>query len=317
MTEHRSSPAPIARQRGETAPVDWVLLGALAFFWGSSYLFIKIAVGTVPPFTLIAARLGIGAVILGIVLAAYREPLPRDRATYGKFVVMSIVNIAIPFTLITVAEQSIDSVLAVILNATVPLFTIVVAAVWLSDEPVTVGRLAGLAIGFVGVVVLVSRGLGGDVASDGPWGEIAMLGSSLAYAVGNVYNRRSVRGLRPMVPAFFQVFLAFCITGSLALVVDRPWTLEPAPEALFALVWLGVVGSSLAYLVYFRLLRDWGPTRTSTVAYLLPVVGIVLGFLVLGETIDGRILLGTALILVGVALVNSRRAARRLRGGGS
>jgi drug/metabolite transporter (DMT)-like permease len=294
--------------------IDWILFATLALAWGSSYLFIKIGVGSLPPFVLIAGRLGIGALLLGIVLAVAREPLPRDLATYGKLLVMAVVNIAIPFTLITFAEQSIDSVLAVILNATVPLFTIVIAASLLPEEAITVGRVAGLALGFAGVVVLVGRGLGSDVAGDGPWGELALLGSSFCYGLGNVYSRRSVRGLRPMVPAFFQVFLAFLITATVALLFEQPWTVRPAPEAVFAVVWLGVLGSSVAYLIYFRLLAHWGPTRLSTVAYLLPVVGIVLGIAILGETIDTRMLLGTALILAGVGLVNSRRGRRRLAG---
>jgi drug/metabolite transporter (DMT)-like permease len=117
-----------------------------------------------------------------------------------------------------------------------------------------------------------------------------------------------------MVPAFFQVGLAAVITAGLAIIIERPWTLAPAPEAIFAVVWLGVFGSSIAYLCYFRLLRDWGPTRTSTVAYLLPVVGIVLGALVLDEVIDARIVLGTGLIIGGVAIVNARRTGRRLFG---
>jgi drug/metabolite transporter (DMT)-like permease len=163
-------------------------------------------------------------------------------------------------------------------------------------------------------VLLVSRGLTGGLDESGTLGELAMIGSSISYAAGNVFARRSVRGLRPMVPAFFQVFFALLITSSLALAFEQPWTIAPAPEALFAVAWLGVMGSSLAYLVYFRLLRDWGATRTSMVAYLLPVVGIVLGAAVLGETVDARILLGTALIVGGVALVSSRRGARRLIG---
>ncbi len=152
--------------------VDWLLFAALALVWGSSYLFIKIGVGSLPPFTLISARLAIGALVLGVVLVAAREPLPREPAVYGRLLLMAIVNIAVPFALIAMAERSIDSVLAVILNATVPLFTIVIAAGFLPEEAITLGRLAGLLVGFIGVVVLVGRGLTGGVASDGPWGSL-------------------------------------------------------------------------------------------------------------------------------------------------
>jgi drug/metabolite transporter (DMT)-like permease len=292
--------------------IDWLIFAALGLAWGSSYLFIKIGVGTLPPFTLVAGRLLIGASILGVILWLSREPLPRERGMYGRLLVMSVINIALPFALITWGEQSIDSALAAILNATVPLMTIVIAPLVFADEWITVNRLIGLGLGFVGVVVLVSGSLGG--ADGSLFGALALLGSSLSYAIGNVYARRSVKGLRPMVPAFFQVGFGALIVTGLAIVFDRPWTLAPAPEAVFSVIWLGVFGSSLAYIFYFRLLRTWGATRTSTVAYLLPVVGIVLGAIVLEEVVDGRIIVGTALIIGGVAMVNLRRGGRRLFG---
>ncbi len=175
-------------------------------------------------------------------------------------------------------------------------------------------RIVGLAIGFAGVIVLTSRSLGGSESST--LGELAMIGSSISYACGNVYARKMVHGLRPMVPAFFQVFFAFLMTASLALLTEAPWTVELHADAAFAVLWLGVFGSGLAYLLFYRLLRDWGSTRTSLVAYLLPIVGIVLGYVVLGETVDARIVLGTALIIGGVALVNSRYGRRRIYGRG-
>ena len=300
----------------ETPAGEWLLFGLLGLFWGSSYLFIKIGIETLPTFTLIAGRLGIGTLLLGVVLLAAREPLPREPRIYGHLVALAVINIVIPFALITWGEQSIDSALASILNSTVPLFTIVLAALVLHDEPITVNRLVGLAIGFTGVVILTSRSLTGSSESS-LLGELAMIGSSFSYAAGNVYARRMVRGLRPMVPAFFQVSIAFVITATLALVTERPLGIQIRRDAVFAVAWLGIFGSGLAYLLFYRLLRTWGSTRTSLVAYLLPVVGIVLGFMVLGETIDGRILLGAALIIGGIALVNSRFGARRLYGRGS
>jgi drug/metabolite transporter (DMT)-like permease len=294
------------------APIDWVLFGLLGLFWGSSYLFIKIGVETLPTFMLIAGRLGIGSLLLAAVLLASRERLPRSPRVYGHLVVLALINIVIPFTLITWGEQSIDSALAAILNSTVPLFTIVLAALVFVDEAITVNRVAGLVVGFAGVVILTSRSLGGSESS--VLGELAMIGSSISYAAGSVYARKMVRGLRPMVPAFFQVFIAFLITASLALLTEAPSGVAIQPEAAFAVLWLGIFGSGLAYLLFYRLLRDWGSTRTSLVAYLLPVVGIVLGYAVLGETVDARILLGTALVIGGVALVNSRYGRRRLYG---
>jgi drug/metabolite transporter (DMT)-like permease len=303
--------------RTDRAPlVDWLIFLALGLMWGSSYLFIKIGGETLEPFTLIAMRLGIGLIVLGTVVVLAREPLPREPRIYGHLIVMSVFSVALPFFLITSAEQSTDSSLAAIINASVPLFVIVIAAVALHDEPITAGRLAGLAVGFIGVFVLVSPGLGnfgsGSGGDSSPYGEVALVGSSISYAAGAVYARRNVRGLRPMIPAFLQVGFAFVITAVLAVVVGHPFATALRPEAVFAVVWLGVLGSGLAYLAFFRLLSHWGATRTSLVAYVLPVVGIVLGVLVLSEQVDVRILLGSALIIGGVALVNSRYGQRPL-----
>ena len=183
---------------------DWVLFGLISFFWGSSYLFIKIGIETLAPLTLIAGRLFFGSLVLGTALLLSRAPIPRDRATYGKLVVMALVNIVIPFSLITWGERYIDSSLAAILQATTPLFTIVIASLALAEEAITLNRLVGLIIGFGGVVVLFSHGLTGEGGSSLP-GEIALILSSLSYAIGGVFVRLKMRGFRPTVPAFFQV----------------------------------------------------------------------------------------------------------------
>lgn len=291
---------------------DWLVLLALGFMWGTSYVFIKLGVETLPTFTLIGARLGIGLALLATVFVLAREQLPREPRIYGHLVVMSIVNIVLPFALITTAERSVDSALAAVLNGAVPLFVIVLAALFLHDEPLTVNRLIGLAVGYVGVVVLVSRSLGANAST--LEGEVALVLATASYGVGAVYARRNMRGVRPMVPALFQVGFAFVIVAVIALLTEQPWQVTWAPNAILAVVWLGILGSGFAYLANFRLLSRIGATRTSLVAYLLPIVGIVSGALMFGETIDARIAVGTVLILAGVALVNSRFGQRRLFG---
>jgi drug/metabolite transporter (DMT)-like permease len=293
--------------------LDWFLFGLISFFWGSSYLFIKIGVETMPPLTLIAGRLFFGSLVLGAALLIVRSPLPRERSTYAKLVFMALINIVIPFTLITWGEQYIDSSLAAILQATTPLFTIVIASLALSEEAITLNRLVGLILGFGGVVVLFSHGLSGS-GTNSLQGEIALVLSSLSYAIGGVFVRVNMRGLHPTVPAFFQVTIALLITAGLALLIESPVQLPDTATELFAILWLGVFGSSLAYLIYFRLVHVMGPTRISLITYVMPIVGIVLGLLVLNETIDLRTIVGTAIILAGVGLVNSRRGARRLFG---
>lgn len=293
--------------------MDWLIFLGLGFIWGSSYLFIKLAVDSFGTFTLVAFRLVVGALLLWAVVRIARQPIPRERRVYGHLVVMALINITIPFLLITWAEQSVDSSLAAILTSPVPLFAIVLSALFLPDEPMRVNGVAGLIVGFIGVVFVTSPGL--TAAGSSVSGELALLGAAFSYACGAVYARRNVRGLPPMIPAVFQVTFAAIITGVLAAIIEQPWT-APAPDlqAIVCVLWLGLLGSGVAYLFVFRLFAHWGATRTTLVAYLIPVVGIVLGYLVLQEQIDGRIILGTALIISGVALVNSRFGRRRLFG---
>jgi drug/metabolite transporter (DMT)-like permease len=293
---------------------DWLLLLALGFMWGTSYVFIKIGVQTLPTFTLIASRLGIGLAVLVTVVVAAREPLPRNPRIYGHLLVMAVVNIVLPFFLITTAERSVESALAAILNGAVPLFVIVFAALFLHDEPITVNRLAGLGIGYAGVVILVSRSLGAGASGGSLQGELALIASAALYGAGGVYARRNTRGLRPMIPALFQVGFAFVIVSVLALATENPVGVHWTADAAGAVIWLGVLGSGVAYLVNFRLLARIGATRTSLVAYLLPVVGIIAGAIVFRETVDARVLIGTAFVIGGVALVNSRFGQRRLYG---
>jgi drug/metabolite transporter (DMT)-like permease len=225
---------------------------------------------------------------------------------------MAIINITIPFLLITWAEQSVESSLAAILTSPVPLFAIVLSALFLHDEPLRLNGLIGLVVGFIGVIIITSRGLTG--AGSSLAGELALIGATISYAAGAVYSRRNVRGLPAMIPAVFQVSFAAVITGVVALLFEQPWTATPDTQAVFAILWLGILGSGLAYLFVFRLFAHWGATRTTLVAYVIPVVGIALGYLVLAEPIDARIVIGTALVIAGIGLVNSRFGRRRLYG---
>ena len=293
-------------------PFEWLVFLTLAFCWGSSYLFIKFAVDDFGTFTLVALRLAVGAALLWAVVLLSRVELPRDRKAYGHLAVMGAINIAIPFALITWAELSADSSLAAILTSPVPLFAAVLAPFFLPDEPIRLNGLVGLAIGFIGVVILVSPGLtgaGGDLTA-----MLALLAAAASYACGAIYSRRNVRGMRPMVPAVFQVTFAGLYTLVLAFLIEQPLASTPDAQAIFSILWLGLLGSGLAYLCFFRLLGPWGATRLTMVAYVIPVVGIALGFLFLDETIDGRIIIGTLAVLSGIAIVNSRFGRRRVFG---
>jgi drug/metabolite transporter (DMT)-like permease len=294
------------------ARLNWLVFFGLGFMWGSSYLFIKLAVNDFGTFTLVALRLLVGAILLWTVVRVAGQELPRERRIYGYLLVMAIINITIPFLLITWAEHSVESSLAAILTSPVPLFAIVLSSLFLADEPMRVNGVVGLVVGFAGVVIITSGGLTGQGSSIA--GELALLGAAFSYACGAVYSRRNVRGLAPMIPAVFQVTFAAIITGVLAILFEHPWTAHPSTEAIFSILWLGILGSGLAYLFVFRLFAAWGATRTTLVSYVIPVVGIVLGYLVLAEPVDARIVVGTGLVIAGVGLVNSRFGQRRLFG---
>ena len=293
---------------------DWVLLLALGIMWGTSYAFIKLGVETLPTFTLIATRLAIGLGLLATVVLIAREPLPRSPRIYGHLAVMAAINIVIPFSLITWAELTVDSNIAAILNGAVPLIVIVLAALTFHDEPITLNRLVGVLVGYVGVIVLVFPGLLAAAGGSEFTGEVALLGSTVAYAVGAVYSRRNIKGLRPMIPAVFQVGFAFVMVTALAFMFENPLAVSWNVDAVIAVLWLGLLGSGLAYLLMFRLLSRIGATATSQLAYLLPVVGIITGALMFGEAVDARIVIGTGLILGGVALVGSKFGERRIWG---
>ena len=303
-----------------TSRLDWLLFLLLGGIWGSSYLFIKIGVEEgLPPLTLVMLRLLIGFGLLATVVALAREPLPRQPRVYLHLTVMGAVSMAIPFTLITWAERSVDSTLASILAAAIPLIVLVIAAFVLRDERLTRARAAGLAVGFAGVAILVGFDPGA-LASGDVVPKLALVGATVSYAVGAVYAKRFVHGLRPMIPALLQVGFAFVMLAVLAFVFERPLEVVPTPESVFAVVWLGLLGSGVAYLLFFRILGSWGATRTSLVAYLLPVFGIALGATVLNEPVDASLLLGAALVIGGIALVNAPPGSRigisgRLSGG--
>ena len=302
--------------------VDWLLFLLLGFMWGSSYLFIKIGVDAgLPPFTLVMLRLLIGSVLLGSVVLVVRERLPREGRFYAHISVVGLFGIALPFVLITIAEAQVDSALAAVLTAPVPLFVIPFAALLLHDERVTINKVIGVVVGLIGVAVLV----GFDPAQLGNgdfFAELLLIGAAISYAIGGVWARRFVSGHRPMIPALFEVFTALVMVGVLAFVLERPLDGPFTPASILAVTWLGLVGSGFAFLVFFRLLGRWGAQRTSLVAYLLPVWGIILGSAVLGEEIPPQLLLGTGLVIGGIAVVNIRREAIRgaygaLRGRGT
>jgi drug/metabolite transporter (DMT)-like permease len=287
----------------------WLAFLVLAVAWGTSYMFIKIAVQTVQPVTLVAWRLVIGCLGLFVILRLRRVPLPRERRIWRHLLVIGLINVAIPFVLIVWAESGVhglDSGVASIVNSTVPLFSIVIAGLLWRMERVTAAALLGLLVGFAGVVLLLSRDVGAGSASWLPY--VAVLGAALCYALGSAYARRHLQGVAAVALAFGQILVAALVAALASLLLEsRSAQAFPLPTVL-ALLWLGLVGSCLAYILYFFVLQQWGATRTTLVTYLVPAVGVTAGVLFLNEPLDWRMLVGGALILSGVGAVNLQPA---------
>lgn len=284
-------------------PRDWMAFVLLGLAWGSSFLWIKLAVQEVGPFTLVAFRLLFGVAGLLAVVAYSRPAWPRDLRQWLILAILGLTNTAVPFVLISWGEIHIDSAVAAILNSTVPLFTMVIAHLFLHDDRLTWSRLAGLLIGFVGIVVLLFRdvegGLGGSAL-----GQAAVLLAAIFYAGSSVFARRNARGLSPIVHALVPLVAADAAIWLAAPWLEAPFSPPRLPLTWLAIAWLGLVGSCLAYLLYFHLLHSVGPTRTTLVTYVFPLVGVILGVLFLGEQLDWHLLAGGALVVSSIAQVN-------------
>jgi drug/metabolite transporter (DMT)-like permease len=289
----------------------WAAFLLLALTWGSSFLFIKIAVQTLQPFTLVALRLGVGLAGLLVLMRLRGLSLPRGRTIWQHLSVMGLFNVAVPFVLITWAESGangVDSSVASVLNSTVPLFSIVISGVILSAETVTAGKVIGLLVGFAGVVLLLSRHISQEWAGFVPY--LAVVIASLCYAAASAYGRRHLQGLPVLVISTGQLITATTIVA-LAMLFTEDLSQQSLPlPTIASILWLGLLGSCLAYILYFTVLQNWGATRTTLVTYLLPVVGVAAGVIFLNEALDWRLLAGGLLILSGVGVVLRPRPDR-------
>jgi drug/metabolite transporter (DMT)-like permease len=291
---------------------EWGAFALLGLVWGSSFLWIKIAVQEIGPFTLVAFRLLFGLVGLLVIMRLQKQSFPRDRRVLLAYLFMGVFNTAIPFTLISWGETRIDSGLASILNGTVPLFTIVIAHFWLHDEKITLPRIAGLLVGFVGVVVLVSRDIGPQGLVGNLWGQVAVIGGSVCYAVAITFSRKHLRNQPPVLQSTMILLVADAllwltvpIVRRVAPGIESPLHVIPVlPLTWFAIAWLGLLGSCLAYLLFFYLINSWGPTRASLVTYVFPVIGLVLGIIFLKEVVDWQLVVGPLLVVAGIVVVN-------------
>ena len=290
-------------QLGPPSVRAWGIFGLLSLIWGSSFLFIKIGLVEITPLMLVAFRISFGILFLFIVLRAQRLSLPKGRRLWGYFIIAGLFNTALPFVLIAWSETVIESALASILNGMTPLFSVLIAHFVLHDERITGAKAIGVILGFAGLIVIVGRNLQGGLFGN-LVAELAVVAASISYAAASVFVRRTLRHQPATVLAVGQLGMAdiFILAGLFA--IDRPLHFPSQPLTWFSVVWLGILGSGVAYLLYFYLLKEIGASRTTMVTYVIPVVGVFLGIIVLHEALDWRALLGAIIAIGGVLLAN-------------
>ncbi len=304
------------------SPLEWGMVIVLSILWGGSFFFNGVAVRELPTFTIVVGRVVLGAATLLVMMRAMGLRMPSGKRIWAAFFGMGFLNNVVPFSLIVWGQAHVASGVASILNATTPLFTVVVAHFLTSDEKITGSRLFGVCIGFVGVAVLVGadalRGPGLDLLAPA-----AIVGAAISYAFAGVYGRRfKAMGVTPMATATGQVTASGIMLFPVMMLVDQPWTLPmPGMSALAALVGIAVFSTAFAYILYFRILATAGATNLLLVTFLIPVSAILLGIGVLDEVLLARHLVGMALIGLGLAatggrhwvFLRSRKRAREVR----
>lgn len=282
--------------------LDLFLLLVLGAVWGSSYLFIKVGVAEVPPLTFVTARLVLGAVIMWGLLRVLGYPVSRDRALWAAYAVMGLISGALPYSLITWGEKYISSGLAAMLQSTTPVFTVILAHFFVHDERMTPARILGVITGFVGVGILMipdlRRGLQANLL-----GQLAVVASSVCYAAATIFARNRLRGQPALVSTMGQLTTGAIFMLPLALLVERPFDLSPSLAAVGSWLGLTLLGTIVAYVIYYTLIERASATFVSTVTYIVPVNGLLLGALVLGEPLNLTLLLSLGFILAGVLLV--------------
>jgi drug/metabolite transporter (DMT)-like permease len=290
---------------------EWGMLVALSLLWGGSFFFIGIAVKELPPVTIVTLRVSMAAVALLIVCRIMGLHLPRQWAVWRAFFGMGLLNNIIPFCLIVWGQTHIASGLASILNATTPLFTVIVAHFLTADEKMTGNKLAGVLIGFVGVATMIGPAAFGGAASS-LWGQIAILGAAISYSFAGIFGRRfKAMGVPPLMTTTGQISSSTLMLIPAALLIDKPWTLAmPSLGTWGALIGIALLSTALAYLIFFRILATAGATNLALVTFLIPVSAILLGSLILGEQLEIKHFAGMAMIAAGLAAIDGRLPAK-------
>ncbi|KAA2263418.1 DMT family transporter [Solihabitans fulvus] len=280
-------------------------MGVLALLWGSGFLWIKLALTGLSPAQIAVLRCALGAAVLAALSRRARQRLPRDRSTWRRLVVAAFFCNALPFALFAIGEQTVDSGVAGALNATTPLWSLLIGVALGTERGLGPVRLGGLLLGFTGTLLIFAPWQRAGLAS---WGALALLGAAVSYAVAFAYMARKLvgRGTGPIAMSTAQLGTATGLSA-LGLPIGGAVATHVNATALIAVVVLGIFGTGITFYLNYRLIADEGPTSAATVGYLLPVVSVALGAIVLHEQLNARIVAGMAVVLVGVGMTRGRR----------
>lgn len=284
---------------------EWAMLVTLSVLWGGSFFFAEIALESLPPLTIVTLRVGLAAITLWLVVLALKLPIPNSPPIWIAFLTMGLLNNVLPFSLIVWGQSQISSGLAAILNATAPLFGVIVAGILLRDESATPLKITGVVIGFAGVIVMMDLS---SIATSSLLAQLAILAAALSYACASVYGRRfKATGLNPILVAAGQVTGSTLLLLPIALWVDGndPYANVPA-QVWAAIISLAVFSTAAAYILYFKLLASAGATNILLVTLLVPVSAILLGWLFLEESLQTPHIIGMAMIALGLSAIDGR-----------
>lgn len=292
------------------APATWGLLILLGFVWGGSFFFARVAVQHVPPMTLVLFRVALAAIALHLAFGRMPGFYQTLSARWRELLVMGLINNAIPFTLIFAGQTKIGAGLASILNATTPLWAVLVAQVFTTDEKISTAKLVGCALGLAGMVMLIGPAALG-IADSPLWAKLAVVGAAVSYGFAASFGKR-FRDVSPRITATGQLTASSLIMLPLALAVDQPWTMEMPPAPVIgAILALALISTAFAYVIFFRVLSIAGATSASLVTLLVPPAAILLGIVFLGETLSLTEAMGLGLIALGLLSLDNRLSIKR------
>jgi drug/metabolite transporter (DMT)-like permease len=296
---------------GSMKPNQWGLLMILSVFWGGSFFFVEIALRDFQPFTLVFLRISGAALILLVVVYLSGKNLPRSFKTWLGYLLLGLLNNAIPFSLIVWGQTRIESGVASILNATTPIFTVLLAHFLTSDERLAAPKIMGVAVGFIGVYLMMKPELTDGFSWRG-LGQTAVLGAAVSYSFAGIFGKR-FKNIPAVVNSAGMLLCASIIMLPLAIIIDAPWSVRPSLEALSAVLAIAVISTAISYLLYFYLLAAAGATNVLLVTFLIPISALLLGIGVLDEVIKAFEYAGMECIILGLIIIDGRALKWALR----